>query len=138
MAGFEKIEDIDAWKEARAAAASVCRMTSKGAWAKDWGLRDQIRRAAVSVACNIAEGFGRETDSEFHRFLAIARGSATEVKTQLYIALDLGYLERAEFAVAYKQLDRISRMLTGLMQYLKRKKPNRPSTDDLRPTTRET
>lgn len=118
MATIKKVEDIDAWREARALAAEVYKLTSGGAWARDFGLRDQIRRAAVSVACNIAEGFGRETSVEFNRFLAIARGSATEVKTQMYIALDLAYIDQTSFDQIYSSIDRICRMITGFMQYL--------------------
>jgi len=68
---------------------------------------------------NIAEGFARETDKDFHRFLAMARGSANEVKSQLYVALDLHYVEQSAFSGLYEQADKIARQLTGLMKYLK-------------------
>ncbi len=119
MPAIRRVEDIDAWQEARALATEVYRLSSSGAWARDFGLRDQVRRAAVSVACNIAEGFARETSVEFNRFLAIARGSATEVKTQMYIALDLAYIDQATFDQIYAQADKICRMITGFMLYLK-------------------
>lgn len=131
MATIKKVEDIEAWQEARLLATEVYSLSSSGAWAKDFGLRDQIRRAAVSIACNIAEGFARETNVEFNRFLAIARGSATEVKTQMYIALDLGYVDQESFDLMYARIDRICRMITGFMQYLK----SLPSTKNRKPTT---
>lgn len=121
MAGFRRLEDIEAWREAWKYAAHIYRVTSAGPWAKDFGLRDQIRRASVSISCNIAEGYARETDPEFVRFLAIARGSATEVKTQLYIACELNYITKEEFRENYAKVDQICRMITGLMQFLKNK-----------------
>lgn len=119
MTTIKRVEDIDAWKESRELATEVYRLTMIGAWARDFGLRDQIRRAAVSVPCNIAEGFARESNIEFNRFLAIARGSAAEVKTQIYIALDLGYIDQQCFDSVYATIERICRMITGLMSYLK-------------------
>jgi len=98
----------------------VYERTADGAWARDFGLRDQIRRACVSVLSNIAEGFGRQGDDEFHRFLSMARGSAAEVKAQLYVALDLGYLTDAQFSELYGQVDEVSRLVTGFMRALKR------------------
>lgn len=120
MAGFERFEDIEAWKSARSLTTAIYRITSDGAWAKDFGLRDQIRRAAVSIMSNIAEGFARETDNEFHRFLSMARGSAAEVKTQMYIAVDLSYIAQDTFSNLFEQADKIARQLTGLMKYLKK------------------
>lgn len=120
VAGFDRFEDIEAWKGARSLTSVVYGITSDGAWARDFGLRDQIRRASVSVMSNIAEGFARETDNEFHRFLAMARGSAAEVKSQMYVAVDLGYVAQDAFADLFEHVDRIARQLTGLMKYLKK------------------
>lgn len=134
MATIKRFEDIDAWREARSLASSVYKLTSAGDWAKDFSLRDQIRRAAVSVACNIAEGFGRETNTEFARFVGIARGSASEVKTLLYIALDLEYIDDERFTALFERADRICRMTTGLIHYLRRA-TKQPTTDNGQPTT---
>jgi len=82
MAKIEKFEDIEAWKKAREVAKEIYAISNEGLFARDFGLRDQIRRAAVSVMSNIAEGFERGGDVEFRRFLAIAKGSAGEVKAQ--------------------------------------------------------
>lgn len=125
MAGFERFEDIEAWKRARSLTLDLYRLTSEGAWAKDFGLRDQIRRASVSVMSNIAEGFARRGDKEFRRFLSIACGSAAEVKSQLYIALDICYVKQVKFDELYGTVDEVLRMLTGLMRYLDNERPKR-------------
>lgn len=133
MAAITRVEDIEVWQEARKLAADVYRLTSAGAWARDFGLRDQIRRASVSVACNIAEGYSRGSNVEFKRFLAIARGSATEVKTQLYIALDIGYIDQGSFDNLSSRMDRLGRMITTFMQYLKT--AQKPTTNNQQQTT---
>ena len=102
MARIEKFEDIDAWQRARQLAKAVYAVTSEGKFARDFGLRDQIQRAAVSVMSNIAEGFERGGDVEFRRFLAIAKGSAGEFKTQLYVALDAGLIDQTAFDSLYR------------------------------------
>ena len=90
-----------------------------GAFSKDYDLRSQIRRASISIMANIAEGFGRRSDKEFANFLNIAHGSATEVQSHLYVALDLGYLENDNFKVLYDLMDEICRMLYALGQKLR-------------------
>ena len=137
MPAFARVEDIDVWRESRVLASTVYRQTSQGPWSRDWGLRDQIRRAVVSIPCNIAEGYARETHAEFNRFLAIGRGSANEAKTQMYIAPDLEYVDQETFDGFYKHIDRICRMLTGLMDYLKSPaaKLRQPSTANRQPPT---
>lgn len=89
---IEKFEDIKAWQIARELVREIYRITNKDEFAKDFGLKDQIRRAAVSIMSNISEGFERGSDKEFNQFLNYARGSSAEVKSQLYIASDLGYI----------------------------------------------
>jgi len=88
-------------------------------FSKDYGLREQIRRASVSIMANIAEGFGRHSDREFANFLNIAHGSAAEVQSHLYVALDLGYLAEVEFSKLYESLNEISRMTYSLAQRLR-------------------
>ena len=118
MAKIERFEDIDAWKRARVLTRRVYAITNAGEFARDFGLRDQIRRACVSVMSNIAEGFERGGDKEFARFLSIAKGSAGEVRAQLYVALDVGYLPQPEFDELTQLAVEISRLLSGFMQYL--------------------
>ena len=119
MGTVQRFEDLQAWQEARKLALRVYDISNQGSWVRDFGLRDQIRRAAVSVMSNIAEGFGRDTDKELHHFLSMAKGSAAEVASQLYIASDLGYLNQDEFAGTYELVDKTSRLIGGLMRYLR-------------------
>jgi four helix bundle protein len=101
MAKIRRFEDIEAWKKARILVKEVYKVTAEGKFSKDFSLKDQIRRAAVSIISNIAEGFSRQTDQEFVQFLHIAKGSTSEVQSQLYIALDLGYISQEEFSKLY-------------------------------------
>jgi four helix bundle protein len=91
---FKRIEDIEVWKRGCRLAVEVYRITGAGKFEKDWGLRDQIRKAAVSVPSNVAEGFERQSLREFRRFLLIAKGSCGELRTQMYIAQSLGYVDK--------------------------------------------
>jgi four helix bundle protein len=92
MAKVKKFEDIQSWKKARDLTKEIYRATLTGSFAKDFGLRDQMRRASVSILSNITEGFERGGDREFLHFLAIAKGSAGELRAQLYVAFDQNYL----------------------------------------------
>ena len=100
-----RFEDLIAWQKARLMTQRVYQITSDGLFVKDFSLRDQIRRAAVSVLSNIAEGFDRGSRAEFHQFLVIAKGSCAEVRSQLYVALDAGYLTENEFASLREQAE---------------------------------
>jgi four helix bundle protein len=132
MASFKSFEDIDAWKKSREVTKRIYKITAAGNFSRDYGLRDQIRRASVSVMSNIAEGYERSGTGEFIQFLATAKGSAGEVRSQLYVALDQDYLPRDEFEELRGEVIKISRMISGLMTYLrgsgikgtKYKKPN--------------
>jgi four helix bundle protein len=123
MASFKRFEDIQVWQKAREVTRSIYAVTAEERFARDYGLRDQIRRASVSIMANIAEGFGRRSDKEFANFLNIAHGSAAEVQSHLYIALDLNYINQASFTKLYGQLDEISRMTIALAQHLRDPKP---------------
>jgi four helix bundle protein len=118
MAKLERFEDIDAWQKARELTKSVYRITAGGQFARDFGLRDQIRRATVSVLSNIAEGFERSRDREFLHFLSLAKGSCGEVRAQLYVALDQAYIDEGQFQELAKQATEVSRLLSGFMKYL--------------------
>ena len=119
MAKIERFEDIEGWKRARVLTRRIYAVTNAGAFARDFGLRDQIRRAAVSVMSNVAEGFERGAgDKEFARFLSIAKGSAGEVRAQLYVALDAGYLSEVEFEELTQQAGEVSRLSSRFMTYL--------------------
>ena len=120
MPTFTRFEDMEAWRQARVLCGAIYRVSSKGAFAKDFGLRDQIRRASVSILSNIAEGFERSGSGEFIQFLAIAKGSAGEVRSQLYVALDQGYLTREDFGRLSESASDTAKMVAGLMNYLRR------------------
>ena len=97
MATVDNFEDLEVWQNARALTARIYKLTRNGEFSKDFGLRDQIRRAAISIVSNIAEGFGRKSNSQFIPFLEIASGSTSEVEAQLYVALDLEYITKEQF-----------------------------------------
>ena len=120
MATFNRFEDIDAWQRSRELTNRIYKITSKGDFARDFGLKDQIRRASVSIMSSIAEGFERSGTGEFAHFLATAKGSAGEVRSQLYVALDQGYISQVLFDPLIAGVTDISRMLSGLMTYLKK------------------
>lgn len=119
MAKIEKFEDIESWKLARQAAKLVYDVSSSGSFARDFALRDQIRRSSVSIMSNIAEGFERGGDKEFIQFLAIAKGSCGETRAQLYVALDQNYLTKKQFDELNERLNETGRLLSGLMKYLR-------------------
>ncbi|MFN8006709.1 MAG: four helix bundle protein [Terriglobia bacterium] len=106
---------MEVWKESRILANRIYDATNTMSLARDFGLRDQMRRAAISILSNIAEGFERGGDREFFQFLAQAKGSAGELRSQLYLALDRGYLSPTEFNELCAFARRISRMISGMM-----------------------
>ena len=109
-----RFEDLIAWQKARELTRRIYTLSNDGNFGRDYGLRDQIRRAAVSVMSNLAEGFDRAGRAEFHQFLVIAKGSCAEVRSQLYIALDAGYLPQDEFEQTIRQAEELSRIIGGL------------------------
>ena len=129
---IRNFEDIGGWQEARILAAKIYEASNRGKFTTDFGLRDQIRRASVSIMANIAEGFGRGGKTEFMRFLRIARASATETQSHLYIAVDLGYLTTGEFETLRNQTIKVTRLVGGLINYLSNHtEPNNRITDQL-------
>jgi four helix bundle protein len=118
MARIERFEDIEAWQQARELTRAIYAVSNEGRFSRDFGLRDQIRRAAVSVMSNIAEGFERHGDTEFRRFLAIAKGSAGEVQAQLYVALDAGLIKQVQFDSLYQLAAQAGNLIGGFIRYL--------------------
>lgn len=106
------------WQKAKALSVQVYRVTGAGPFARDLGLRTQMQRAAVSVMSNVAEGFDRNSRAEFARFLAIARGSAGEVRSQVYLAQELGYIDDQTSRALLGACVEITRMLVGLRKSL--------------------
>ena len=119
MAKIERFEDILSWQKARELTREIYALSKQGEFARDFALKDQLRRAAVSVMSNIAEGFERGGDQEFIQFLAIAKGSAGEIRSQLHIAFDQGYLTEPQFQDALAKVSEIGRLLAGFMDYLR-------------------
>ncbi len=117
MPTFKRLEDIQVWQKAREVTRREA--TGNGDFAKDFGLRNQIQRASVSIMANIAEGFGRRSDKEFANFLNVAHGSASETQSHLYVALDLNYIDETVFQEISLSLDEISRMTLALAQRLR-------------------
>ena len=122
MATFKNLEDIQAWQKARHVTRMIYEITAEGQFSIDYGLRDQIRRASVSIMANIAEGFGRRSDKEFANFLNMSHGSVSEVQSHLYVALDLNYIGQTSFTKLNNLLDEISRMTLVLAQHLRASK----------------
>lgn len=118
MATILKFEDLVSWKSSRELSKTIYSITSKGAFARDFDLRNQIRRSSGSVMDNIAEGFERGGKGEFIQFLGIAKGSVGEVRSQLYRAADQNYITQQEFDVLYNQANDIGKMIMGLIKYL--------------------
>ncbi len=118
---IKRFEDIIAWQEARKLVKEIYGMTSGGALARDFGMRDQIQRAAVSVMTNIAEGFDCDSQVEFARFLGFSRRSAVEVQSLLYAALDIGYINKTTFDAEYKQAEKTKAIIGGLKTSLKKR-----------------
>lgn len=119
MAKLNSFEEIIAWQKARELNAEIYRITNNNEiFTRDYGLRDQMRRASVSISSNIAEGFERETKKEFIRFLYIAKASAGEFRSQLYLASDLGYISNEEFQSLNLKINDISKLLSGFIKYL--------------------
>ena len=119
-AGVKRFEDLIAWQKARLLTKAIYAVTRQGVFARDFGLRDQIRRAAVSVMSNVAEGFERGTSAEFHNYLRIAKGSCAEVRTQLYVAFDVEYIAEDCFAQLLAQAEEVARVLGGLRASVER------------------
>ena len=113
---IDRFEDIEAWKEGRLLVVDVYKALSK---MKDFGFKDQIQRAAVSITSNIAEGFDRGSNKEFIQFLIIARGSASEVRSQAYNAIDLGYIDSKVFGELSARCTTISNLINGFIRYLR-------------------
>ena len=120
MGKIHRFEDIEAWQMARALAQDIYRQARKESFSRDWGLKDQICRAAVSIMSNIAEGFERGSNKDFVKFMFIARGSAGEVRSLLHIASDLAYISPEELVSAQSQCCRISAAIWGLIAYLRK------------------
>jgi four helix bundle protein len=119
MPSITRFEEIIAWQKARMLVREVYLVCAGDRLSKDFGLKGQICRAAVSAMTNIAEGFGRKTDGDFAHFLDVARGSALEVESLLYVARDLEYIQESEFERIYNLSEETVSLISGLTSYLR-------------------
>ena len=119
---IKRFEDLQSWQKARQLANMIYDLTDRPRFAQDFQLRDQIRDAAGSVMHNIAEGFDAGTKAEFIRFLKIARRSASEVQSELYLALDRQYITQDDLTHAYDLATESKRLINGMIAYLRKKK----------------
>ncbi len=119
MGSIQRFEDIEAWQQAQGLVYKIYAICNAGPLAKDYGLKDQLRRAAVSIMANIAEGYGRRSPKEFAYFLDIARSSAFEVQSLLYVVRDVHGLPEQTFVALYQSTDKIQALIAGLTAYLR-------------------
>jgi four helix bundle protein len=122
MSRIGRFEDLIAWQKARRLTKTIYDVSNSGKFKTDFGLRDQIRRAAVSAMSNIAEGFDRAGRAEFHHFLVIAKGSCAEVRSQLYVAFDAQLISKAQFDEIIEIAEETSRIINGLRASVQKQK----------------
>src|SRR2546425_6761227 len=122
---IEKFEDFIAWQKARKLTSNIYRVTCEEPFARDFGLKDQIRRAAVSSMSNLAEGLERGRPAEFHQFLSIAKGSCAELRTQLYVAFDAGYVNEPQFRELMFDATETGQVIGGLRLSVEKRKASR-------------
>lgn len=122
-----RFEDLIAWQKARELTKRVYEVTGSGHFARDFGLRDQVRRASVSIMANIAEGFERARQSEFHQFLSIAKSSCAELRSHLYVAHDVKYVDASMFNELMGLAQEVSLVLGGLRSAVQRRRAERES-----------
>ncbi len=120
MARIDRFEELEVWKVSMALCSEIYKLTNSEFFSKDFGLKDQIRRSAVSVPSNISEGYERDSKRQFLYFLVIAKGSCGELRTQLMIARNLNYLDEKEFVKINEQCLSTSKQLSGFISYLKK------------------
>ena len=118
MGKFNTFEEILAWQKSREFNKRIYEVTNKEDFKRDFELVRQIRRASISISSNISEGFERNSDKEFIYFLYVAKGSSAEIRSQLYLALDLNYITKEEFDELFLNISDISKLLSGLIKYL--------------------
>ena len=129
----ERFEDLVAWQKGRALVRRVYMATRQAKFAKDFDLVHQVRRAAISIPSNVAEGFERGRRSEFHQFLSIAKSSCAELRTQIYIACDIGYLTEKGAKSLLTDAEEVARIIGGLRRAVARQRPRKAQSSVLSP-----
>jgi four helix bundle protein len=123
MAVYSNFEDLPVWKEAKDLAVRIYKITKEGKSSKDWSLSDQIKRASLSISSNIAEGFDRGSRKEFIMFLYIAKGSVSEVRSQLFICKELRYLDITTAEALLEKTSSLTKQIGALISFLKKRNP---------------
>lgn len=118
MSTINRFEDLDCWKAARILVKEIYLISSSGKLSRDFGLRDQFRRSALSTMNNIAEGFGRNHTKDMIRFLDISQSSAAEIKSMLYVLEDLDFLEKKKIEILHQNVDDVRKLTLGFIKYL--------------------
>ena len=126
MVKIARFEDLIAWQKARALTKGIYEATRSGTFAKDFGLSGQIQRAAVSIMSNVAEGFERGGRGEFHQFLSTAKASCAELRSQLYVAVDVGYLDSEKFGNLFTQATEVAKIIGGLRASVAKQRRSQP------------
>jgi four helix bundle protein len=121
MPVYRDFEDLPIWKESRDLTVGIYKLTNEGKLAKDWCLTNQIRSASLSISSNIAEGFDRSSRKEFIRFLYIAKGSVSEVRSQILVCIELGYVEKNESKILLDRTKSLAKQIGALISFLKKK-----------------
>lgn len=130
MSKVEKFEDLKVWQQSMILCKEIYAITNYENFAKDFGLKDQIRRSAISIPSNISEGYERDAQKQFLYFLAIAKGSCGELRTQLHLAFDLGYISEDEMLRLKELCIQTSKQLSGFISYLKNYKGNKENKEN--------
>src|SRR5207253_9131525 len=132
MASIKRFEEIIAWRKAKELVREIYKICCDGKFSRNFGLKDQICRAAVSVMSNIAEGFGRKSGKDFAHFLDVARGSGLEAQSLLYVARDLNYIKKDDFERLYRLAEETISLIGGFTSYLRRSAPRRTPNSEPR------
>ena len=114
--GYQSFKDLRVWQGAKELSVEIYTLTSTGKFTKDFGLREQIQRASISIPSNIAEGYERNSNKDFIRFLLIAKGSLSELRTQLEIAYEIGYIKKDKFESLDENCKKLGAMMTNLIK----------------------
>ena len=130
MTTAKRFEDLEVWQRAKDLTNLIYEYSTDGSFSRDFGLRDQMRRASVSIMSNIAEGFESQTQAMFIKYLGYAKGSAGELRAQLYIARDQGYITEEDFNIMFSTAEICSRQLTRFIQYLESQPNTRRVRED--------
>lgn len=133
MPTITRFEEIEAWQTARELTKLIYSLTEEGKFSRDFGLKDQIHRASVSVMSNISEGFESQTQAQFIRYLGLAKASAGEVRSQLYVSRDLDYITQEQFTKAFAMAEKSSRQIARFIAYLE----SHPQSQKLREDSAE-